>query len=504
MFGGHLQPAGGVVQDHLAQVGPAVRAVEEVVADAAADKGLLDPLDLADAAVELEQPPVAVVEVGAGFRVEARGTRAAFAAGAVAAAHAVHVGRGAADVGEVAPEILHAGDFLHLGEDRTLAARGDELALVGRYGAEAASAEASPVEIDRVFDHLIGGNRPPVAVAGVGQAGVGQIETVVDLGFGQCRIGGRDHNPPVARALHERGLLPQPVALHLDVDEVFGEGRLVGHALLVGVQAEGVGRIEPVHVVVVGHEGHLGQLAQQLGVESVAHGAGHVDDRLVAHAVHEQVGPAVDQYRGVERVAPVVVVGQSAQRCLDAADHDGRVRVERLEDARIDGHRAVGAESGLAAGRVGVVAAQAEVGRVVVHHRIHAAGRDAEEEARFAQFAEVAQVVAPVGLRHDGHAVAFGLQQPADDRRSEGGVIDVGIAGEQDDVEVVPAECFHLFGRGREPVARVVGSHCRGGCGYATPAVGGSGRRALKFWNQMMKSQCLMRSSLMGLPRWFR
>src|SRR5699024_11568256 len=70
-----------------------------------------------------------VVEVGALFRMQTRRAAALGAERAVAAAEPVHVGRWAAHVGEAALETGHAGDALHLGEDRTLAARVDELAL---------------------------------------------------------------------------------------------------------------------------------------------------------------------------------------------------------------------------------------------------------------------------------------------------------------------------------------------------------------------------------------
>ncbi len=50
----------------------------------------------------------------------------------------------------------------------------------------------------------------------------------------------------------------------------------------------------------------------------------------------------------------------------------------------------------------------------------------------------------PVGLGDDADAEALGLQQPADDRHAEARVIDIGVAGDQDDVAAVPAELVHL------------------------------------------------------------
>ena len=442
VLGGHLEPPRGVVAEHRLEVG---RIVEEVVADAAADEGLADALHGADFLVEGQQRPVVVVEVGATLRMEARGAPAAGAERPVAAPHAVHVGRGGPDVREVALEAGHADDTLHLGENRPLAARVYELALVGRDGAEGAAAEAAPVDVERELNHLPGRNLPLAAVARVGRPLVGEVERVVELLGRERGVGGCDHHPAVARPLDERRNGLHQVALRLDDGEVLAEGALVGPALLEGVEADGRRGVEPRDVVVVGQEGHLADAAQQLGVVAVVHGACDLLHHPLAHAVDEQVGARLDEHRGAQRVAPVVVVGQPPQRGLDAPHDHRHMGEEALEDARVDRHGVVGAEARAAAGRIGVVVAQPEVGRVVVDHRVHRSGRDAEEEARRTELGEVAQVVLPVGLGDDGDAVALGLEQAADDRGAEGRVVDVGVAREENDVEVIPSAFADLF-----------------------------------------------------------
>jgi hypothetical protein len=77
----------------------------------------------------------------------------------------------------------------------------------------------------------------------------------------------------------------------------------------------------------------------------------------------------------------------------------------------------------------------------VVHHRIHRPGRHAEEEARSAELGEIPQVVPPVGLGHNRHTIPFGFEQTAHDGRAERRVVDVGIAREEDHVELIPAAC---------------------------------------------------------------
>ena len=175
--------------------------IELVVADAAADKGLLDSLDGSDFLVEGQQRTVVVVQVRAHPRVEARRAAALAAQFAVAAAHAVHVGRRGSDVREVALESRHGGHPLHLAENRAFAARVDEFALMGRDRAEGAASEAAAVDVYRELDHLPGRDIPLAAVAGMRRPFVGQVERVVELFGREGRVGGCHDHEPIARRL---------------------------------------------------------------------------------------------------------------------------------------------------------------------------------------------------------------------------------------------------------------------------------------------------------------
>ena len=368
-----------------------------------------------------------VVEVGAHLRVEAR-CAAAFAAQLpVAAAHAVHVGRGSPDIRQIALEPGRFGHAFHFGEDRPLAARIDELALVGRNSTERTPPETSAVDVDRVFDHLPRRNVAFALVTRVWGTFVGEVERVVELLGRERRIGGRHDHIAVADSLHEchRGF--HQVALGLDDGEVLPESGLVADALLVAAKADCRGGVEPRNIALVGEEGHLPDFAQQLGVVAVAHRLGELLHNPFAHAVDQKIGAAFGQHRGLQLVVPVVVVGQAPQGGLDASDHHRNVGKQPFENLRVDRHGVVGAESRLASGGVGVVVAQTQVGRVVVDHRIHRPAGDAEKETRRAQLGEVAQVVPPVGLGNDGHAVALGFEQAPHDSRPECRVVDVGV-----------------------------------------------------------------------------
>ena len=97
--------------------------------------------------------------------------------------------------------------------------------------------------------------------------------------------------------------------------------------------------------------------------------------------------------------------------------------------------------------RIGILRTQSLVGCVFVHHRIHRSGGNAKEEAGTSEFLEITKIAMPIGLRNDSHLQPFCLKNATDDRRGKRGVVNVGVGGEEDDIERVPAEAFKFFFR---------------------------------------------------------
>jgi hypothetical protein len=118
-----------------------------------------------------------------------------------------------------------------------------------------------------------------------------------------------------------------------------------------------------------------------------------------------------------------------------------------------DDDTAIRALAACTAGRVRVVAAHAFVGRVAVHHRVHVAGRDAEEQARRAKPLEVSSG-SPVGLRDDADAKTLCLEHAAHYTHAKARMIDVGVARHENHVALIPAERIHLVARHRQERCR--------------------------------------------------
>ncbi len=285
--------------------------------------------------------------------------------------------------------------------------------------------------------------------------------------------------------------------------------RQVGVDVLVDAPGQvHIGRVqlEPARPRPANHERRAADVGQAVHRLARRQAVRDLDDGALGIAVQQQVGLAVDEDRAPHLVLPVVVVRDAAQAGLDAADDHRHVAPGLLAALRVDQRRAVGAAAAGAAGRVGVVAADLAVGGVAVDHRIHVAGGDAEEQVRLAQRLEGLGRL-PVGLRDDADAEALRLEHAADHGHAEAGVVDVGVAGDDDDVAAVPAERVHLLpahgqeGCGAETLGperaptrdrlggcggrhRVGGARRRGGCdrhggsGPARPALCRAGRRS--------------------------
>src|ERR1700722_20765762 len=93
-------------------------------------------------------------------------------------------------------------------------------------------------------------------------------------------------------------------------------------------------------------------------------------------AIHQQVRFGVEQNRTSNLLRPIVEVRDPTQRSLDAANNDGHILEGLSRPLRVYDHGAIGSLATCTIRRVSVVATNATVRRVAVHHRIHVSGGD--------------------------------------------------------------------------------------------------------------------------------
>ena len=317
MLRSHLQSSADVAGDEFAgvflcgSVGGLVLTLvqQKVVAHAAANETFLDAWQGIDGVVDVEQLGVVGVEVGAYLGMYAAGAAAFLAGTEVASVHAIHVGTGATEVAEIAFEVGHLGDLLYLFQYALLRATGNELALMGRDGAEGAATETAAMDVDAVLNHVVGRNALALVLR-VRLTRVRQVERGIKLFGGHRRVGWIDHDVLITRFL-QQSLGMHHVRLFLNVTEVLGLCSLVVQTFLMRVQHNVVLR----RCQVLGNIYNLWQFHKFVSGETAV-GVGdacQLNRCLLAHTVSDEVGSAVQKNAGTQTVLPVVVVGEPAQ-----------------------------------------------------------------------------------------------------------------------------------------------------------------------------------------------
>ena len=459
MLRGHLEMPADMVGSELLEVGRIT--LGEVHPHPRGDEHPFHPRDFAGLTHQGAEGPVVGAEELADGGVDAGEPPALRLDLRPRAAHLVHVRGRAADVGDRPLETGLGGEEADLGKDRLLRTALDDAPFVRRDRAERAAAETATHDLNAVLDHLEGRD-PRSAVGRVGEAGEGEPVDAIHLRLFQGQRGWIDDDRFPAMPLHEPagivrvGLEVSDPRHRAEVDGVAGHGLKIGKLEGVGRRWRGLARPEA-----VGDAAEIAQVADRLAGREAP---GDFEDCPFPHPEDDEVGLGIEEDGAPDRVAPVVVVGQSAQRGLHAAGHH-RHPGERLPRPLAVGERCpVGAAADPSVRGIGVVVADLPIGGVVVDHRVHVARRDPEEQPRATELAPRFAAV-PVGLCEHGHTPSRGLEEPPDEAVGEARVVDVGIPRDEDDIDRVPAPCLHLrpahWQRGRAGTARIA-APCRG------------------------------------------
>ena len=146
---------------------------------------------------------------------------------------------------------------------------------------------------------------------------------------------------------------------------------------------------------------------------------------------------------------------ETTQGCLDTSKHDGHIGEKLAQYLSIYDAGLLGTAVMATVRREGILGAQSLGGGVFVYHRVHAPGRDGEEEARPTEFLEVTEVAVPVRLWHDGHLIASSLKGTTYYGGTKGRVVHVGVAGKEYHIERVPTTEFTFFLGGGEEIGQL-------------------------------------------------
>ena len=499
MLGGNLQIAADMMAHQFLDVFR--RTYRQVVTQARGNQDALDPRQLPRLAIQPDQRGMVGIQVVADARPDTGWLATGCLDLGALAGQAIHVGSRPTEIGDGPGKARHlVANLFDLVDDRLMGAALDDATFVLGDRAEGATAETAAHDVHREADHVIGRNLR-ITIGRVRNPCIGQPEYVIHFLGAQGNRRRVEPHIPLAMALHQR---PGVTGVGLQVQHAVGvsvQHRVVAYLFIgrqadyraVALQARMVQQLNHLHVGISRNLGLLallllyrtggGILGVDVGIDDLvdlartvdpgrvqlepalgrilanecratdighagdafapAQAMGHFHHRPLGIAVDQDVGLGVDQQRGADLILPVIVMGDAPQRRLDTAEDHWHILVRLTAALAIGQAGPIRALAGLAAGGVGIIGADLAVGSVAVDHRVHVAGGDPEEQVRLAQLHEVVLAV-PVRLADHADAKALGLQQPADDRHTEGWVIHIGVTGDDDDVTTVPTQLVHF------------------------------------------------------------
>ena len=355
-----------------------------IEADARAHEDLLHARQGPELPQQLDVVAVVRHEVAAGNRRQAWLAAAGAALQLSVAGRAPEVRRGPAHIVDIALEARHLREDFRLAQDGAVAAALDDAPFMRDNRAEVAAAKTAAMAHEAEL-HLADGRHAAVLFvdrmvgAHIGQVVDGVHARLIE-GHGWLVL----HHAPLVVLLGEPppadGVLLQIFQLKRGRELFFA--RL--HCLIrrqclvvpniVEIRHTVAGAL---HVLDVLHGHALLQIRRDLDDGPLP----HAEDKQIRHAVHED-GAA-------HLIRPVIVVRETAQAGLDAAEDDGYVRIELPQAVAIDDGRPLRATARAPARRISIIVAHLARRRILIQHRVHIAGRNKKPQPGLTQTIEV-------------------------------------------------------------------------------------------------------------------
>ena len=196
----------------------------------------------------------------------------------------------------------------------------------------------------------------------------------------------------------------------------------------------------------LGHVAHAAQTGQLVRGHTPAHPVTAIQNGVFTHAVKQQRGGAIHQDAAAYLVVPVIIVRKPAQRSLHPTDEHRYARICFVDAVAVHRDRAVGTQAGTSAGGVHVGIAPFAGYGIVVDHAVDDPGGNQETQLWPSKALERFRAVIFRQAEHR-HAVACGLQHPANDGVTEGGMIHICLAYGVDKIGRIPSPLSNLLRR---------------------------------------------------------
>ena len=184
------------------------------------------------------------------------------------------------------------------------------------------------MDVNRELNHIVSRNALTL-ILGVWLTCVRQIERCVKLLGSHRRVRWIDNHKPAFYAL-QQALGMHHIGLLLDVLKVFGLSLFILHALLVRMEYNVAIGNAAKDVFLTREINGLRQVTDITNALASSQSTCQFDGYFLAHAVGNHIGRRVAKQAFLQTVAPIIVVGNAAQRGLDATQHYRNIGIQLL------------------------------------------------------------------------------------------------------------------------------------------------------------------------------
>ena len=313
-------------------------------------------------------------------------------------------------------------------------------ALMEGQCTERTGTETAAVADQTEFDLFDGGNAAESLIAGMIIPAVGKIIHGVHFFRGQRLLRGVLHHHQTMLIGFRQTLGGEWVAVRILHLEGFGIDPLVVQNFLIGGENNGGQAV----IQIVGLEHGAVDVGDVLDIQTGVQSVGDFHHAALTHAVHQQVGLRVQKNGALHAVRQIVIVAQTAQAGLDAADQNRHILIGLADQITVDHGGIVRTLAHDAAGGVGIGFAVMLGNGIMVDHGINVAAGDQETQTGTAVDINGFGIF-PVGLGNDAHGVAVAFQNPADNGMTERRVIDIRVTDYIYKIALFPAAIQHVL-----------------------------------------------------------
>ena len=171
---------------------------------------------------------------------------------------------------------------------------------------------------------------------------------------------------------------------------------------------------------------------------------GYFDNLLFTHAVHQQVRMTALQNGGQEPILPIVKMHKAAEAGLNAANNNRHMGPQALHHLGINHGGMIRPLAYRPTSSIFIHTAGIFGRCIMAQHGIKIATGNEHTQTGLTQGSKIFNLI-PSRLAQQRHLVALGFQHPANNRRTKGRMVHIGITADEQKIQLLPTTFCNFF-----------------------------------------------------------